>query len=81
MISVFCKDDRELESRIFEEAQAVQINDTESRRRICLDNDRLVENGSVSEIDISTLTTRQDRNPNSGVVEFPFEQEGKPAVS
>ena len=53
-------------------------NDTKSRRRIYQDNDHLLIDGKVQEnCIIKTLTTKQDRNPNSGVIEFKNNIEGK----
>ena len=50
------------------EALASQMNDTPSRRRIWEQNHKLVrEDGSIEQC-AGTLTTKQDRNPNSGNV-------------
>lgn len=52
-----------------EEAEESCPNWTPSRREIFLDNDILVdENGKYFDKPINTITTKQDRNPNSGIV-------------
>ena len=59
--------------RLFDEAVACTPNDTVSRREIWNENPQIVlENGTINpDIDvIRTITTKQDRNPNSGNLYF-----------
>lgn len=59
--------------KIFEEAVECTPNDTVSRRKIWDDNPQIVRAGNVfnEEIEvIRTITTKQDRNPNSGNLYF-----------
>lgn len=53
-----------------QEADASQPNDTPSREKIFQDNDMLFDGKTVNEICVNTITTRQDRNPNSGLVTY-----------
>lgn len=49
------------------EAVECQPNDTESRRKIWEDNLKITDmNGNIMVDKVATLTTKQDRNPNSG---------------
>ncbi len=59
-----------------EEANRSQLNDTPSRIRIVNANDKILEDGAYIDI-IKTITTKQDRNPNSGVIEYENIAEGK----
>ncbi|MDU3521751.1 MAG: DNA (cytosine-5-)-methyltransferase [Clostridium saudiense] len=53
-----------------EEANNSQPNNTPSRIKIYEENDRIYD-GNNKFIDIiSTITTKQDRNPNSGVIDY-----------
>ena len=52
------------------EADANQPNDTPSREKILLENDMLFDGQEINEICVNTVTTRQDRNPNSGLVTY-----------
>ena len=64
----------------FEEAVECTPNDTVSRRKIWDDNPQIVLEGNIinPEIDtIRTITTKQDRNPNSGNLYFDSGIEGK----
>lgn len=59
--------------KIFAEAVECTPNDTESRREIWKENPKIVlENGSLNPDNdvIRTITTKQDRNPNSGNLYF-----------
>ena len=57
--------------KYFEEALECQPNDTISRRRIWLDNPQIVvENNKIVLEQVPTLTTKQDRHPNSGNLYF-----------
>lgn len=60
-----------------EEANKSQPNDTPSRKKIYEENDKIYD-GYNNYIDIiSTITTKQDRNPNSGVIEYDSGRVGK----
>jgi DNA (cytosine-5)-methyltransferase 1 len=52
------------------EACECQPNDTESRREIYKKNDILYTNNKVNNIIVSTVTTKQDRHPNSGLIDY-----------
>ena len=58
------------------EADTSQLNDTPSRRKIVEDNDKIFENGIYKSV-LKTITTKQDRNPNSGVIEYNYKKVGK----
>ena len=59
------------------EANYSQPNDTPSRRRIYEENDKLYDGKTISEINVNTITTKQDRHPNSGVIEYNSGREGR----
>ena len=66
--------------KLLEEAIDCTPNDTESRRKIWEENPQLVLKGNVinREYDyIRTITTKQDRNPNSGNLYFESGIDGK----
>lgn len=50
------------------EAIESQPNDTPSRRKIYEDSIKLADRGVVLAEYVSTITTKQDRNPNSGII-------------
>lgn len=52
------------------EADECQPNDTVSRREIYQKNDILYRNRKVNNIVVSTVTTKQDRHPNSGLIDY-----------
>lgn len=53
------------------EADESQPNDTVSRQKIYDTNHHLIdENGEPVDIIVNTVTTKQDRNPNSGVIDY-----------
>lgn len=52
------------------EADANQPNDTPSRTKILHENDMLFDGETINEIVVNTVTTKQDRNPNSGLVTY-----------
>lgn len=55
------------------EAEECQPNDTESRRRIWEDNLQITDlNGNIIVDKVATLTTKQDRHPNSGNLRVDF---------
>ncbi|PQL58832.1 DNA (cytosine-5-)-methyltransferase [Veillonella infantium] len=58
-----------------EEANISNPNDTPSRRKIYEGNDILNKPTGFNEY-LGTLTTKQDRHPNAGILEFPEHREG-----
>lgn len=59
------------QTRYLEEANESQLNNTESRQKIIAENDHIYEETTKEYItEIKTITTKQDRNPNSGVIEY-----------
>lgn len=58
------------------EANNSQPNDTPSRRKIYDENDIIYDNNNYINV-ISTITTKQDRNPNSGVIDYDSGRPGK----
>ena len=54
-----------------------QPNNTPSRQKIYEENDLLLKNRKINEIYVNTVTTKQDRNPNSGLLEYNSGREGK----
>lgn len=62
---------------IMKEAIESIPNDTESRRKIKKENPLIVENKMIKTDTVRTITTKQDRNPNSGVIEHNLFIEGK----
>lgn len=66
-------------SPLWDEAVDCTPNDTPSRRKIWEDNPVIVDkNGTVTEEPfIRTITTKQDRNPNSGNLYFDCGKKGK----
>lgn len=66
--------------KIYAEAVECVPNDTESRRKIWQINPQIIQEGNVFNTDIDvvrTITTKQDRNPNSGNLYFDFDLPGK----
>lgn len=63
--------------KIREEADASQPNNTPSRVKIYCENDMLFDGNSINEINVNTVTTKQDRNPNSGLVTYVNGKAGK----
>ncbi len=59
------------------EADASKPNNTPSRQKIRKDNDLLFDGEKINEINVNTVTTKQDRNPNSGVIHYENNAEGK----
>lgn len=59
-----------------EEADIAQANNTPSRIDIYNDNVKILDNGKVRDIIVPTVTTKQDRHPNSGVIDY-FEGDKK----
>ena len=61
----------------YKEALEAQPNDTASRQRIYNENELIVKKDRINVDDIATITTKQDRHPNSGVIDFSSGVEGK----
>ena len=59
------------------EADISNPNDTESRRKIYADNEIIFDGKKAVTTTVNTLTTKQDRNPTSGLLEYPEHLEGK----
>lgn len=59
------------------EADASKPNDTPSRKKILEDNDMLYDGKKINEIIVNTVTTKQDRNPNSGLITYKNYARGK----
>lgn len=65
-------------AKIMAEALECQPNDTKSRRSIWNENPQLInEHGEYQYDTIRTITTKQDRNPNSGNLYFDYENNTK----
>lgn len=60
-----------------EEADVSQPNDTPSRDKIFRENDILYDGHTINEIYVNTVTTKQDRNPNSGLIYYDNNAPGK----
>lgn len=61
----------------YAEALLSQPNDTQSRRNIWENNSKiLLENGTLKDM-VQTITTKQDRHPNSGNLYFNYENNKK----
>lgn len=54
--------------RYLREAEESQPNDTPSRTRILETNDILFDGKKINDIVVNTITTKQDRHPNSGLI-------------
>ena len=59
------------------EADACQPNDTPSRQKIWEENDILFDGKHINEMLVNTVTTKQDRNPNSGLIVYKNGVKGK----
>ena len=60
------------------EADISQLSDTPSRQRIINENDHVFNENTGEYIELlKTITTKQDRNPNSGVIEYNHPVDGK----
>ena len=60
-----------------QEADESKPNNTPSRRKIYEDNIKLYDGKRINETIVHTLTTKQDRNPNSGIVIYKNYARGK----
>lgn len=61
------------------EADISNMNDTPSRQKIFADNDVVYDGEKCCKDTVNTLTTKQDRNPTSGLIIYPEHAEGKSA--
>lgn len=52
-------------------------NDTKSRQKIYKNNEIIYKNGRTIKEFVGTLTTKQDRHPNSGILDYPIHKIGK----
>lgn len=59
------------------EADLCQPNDTISRREIYNDNVKIFSNNCIGTEVVPTVTTKQDRHPNSGVIDYFNNKAGK----
>ncbi|MPQ44064.1 DNA (cytosine-5-)-methyltransferase [Clostridium tarantellae] len=59
------------------EANEAQPNDTKSRKKIYEENDKIFDGKNIAIKAISTITTKQDRHPNSGVIHYEGLIQGK----
>lgn len=59
--------------KYYEEAKSAQPNDTPSRLQIWEENKVLLSEEQVFSDFVNTITTKQDRNPNSGNIFFDYE--------
>ena len=66
-------------SKLWEETLACVPNDTPSRRRIWNENPKIIDENGIYQKDeyIRTITTKQDRNPNSGNIYVDTDIEGR----
>ena len=73
-------DDLRLEynNRKYKEEAIMSVpNDTSSRRKIFEQNPKIFINNKPNLEAVRTITTKQDRHPNSGVIEVPFKLPNK----
>lgn len=59
------------------EADRSNPNDTKSRQKILQNNELIYKQGKLVKNVVGTLTTKQDRNPNPGIIEYPIHKIGK----
>lgn len=59
------------------EADESKPNNTPSRQKIYEDNHMLYDGNRINEIIVNTVTTKQDRNPNSGLITYLNHARGK----
>lgn len=60
-----------------QEADISQPNNTPSRQKIWKENDILFDGNEIKDICVNTVTTKQDRNPNSGLITYRNGKTGK----
>lgn len=65
------------EEKYRREADLCQPNDTDSRREIYIDNPQIYKDNKIVTKTVPTVTTKQDRHPNSGVIDYYNGKEGK----
>lgn len=56
--------------KIFDEVRMSTPNKTKSRDKIRKENPIIVEKGVIEHTTVRTITTKQDRHPNSGIIEL-----------
>lgn len=71
------KIDYEANNLYKEEANRIQPNETPSRIKIYEENDKIFDGKKILIDTIATITTKQDRNPNSGVIYYDSGRLGK----
>lgn len=72
------RDQYDEKSAYRDEANESQLNDTPSREKIVEENDHLIDAKTGECITLlKTITTKQDRNPNSGVIPYNYPKAGK----
>ena len=71
------KIDYEANNLYKEEANRIQPNETPSRIKIYEENDKIFDGKKILIDTIATITTKQDRNPNSGVIDYDSGRVGK----
>lgn len=71
------KIDYEANNLYKEEANRIQPNETPSRIKIYEENDKIFDGKKILIDTIATITTKQDRNPNSGVIDYDSGRLGK----
>lgn len=72
------RDQYDEKSAYRDEANESQLNDTPSREKIVEENDHLIDEQTGECITLlKTITTKQDRNPNSGVIPYNYPREEK----
>lgn len=59
------------------EADKSKPNNTPSRQKIYEDNDMLYDGKTIKNVIVNTVTTKQDRNPNSGLITYKNYARGK----
>lgn len=60
-----------------EEADKSNPNNTKSRQKIYDNNELIYKDGNIIKTFVGTLTTKQDRNPNPGILEYPIHKIGR----
>ena len=60
-----------------EEADKSNPNNTKSRQKIYDNNELIYKDGNIIKNFVGTLTTKQDRNPNPGILEYPIHKIGR----
>lgn len=76
-LSDFLRTDYDSNTIYRDEADWAQRNDTPSRRKIFDENEILFDGEKTIKVKIKTLTTKQDRNPTSGLIVYDSGNVGK----